>query len=135
MDAEVHPQQAVALGVDARTHLIKKIVTIGKRQDLLHGHGHGCTAGLLLPHLTRHTAGRLMGRYRVHAVVDVFQVHLPVASHGVAQNPTGHFQSAHGRALHHVVNGTQSIAKVSVKVQAFRAQTHKDKFAVNVHTG
>ena len=51
----------------------------------------------------------------------------------VAQHPTGHFEFALGRALHHVVQGGEGFAKKIRKRFALGGQAAKHKVAVNLN--
>ena len=100
MDAE----HAVAVRVGAPAHAVEEVVAGAERQDLLHRHRLRGVGRLVLPQAVRRVDRRLVRRHRVHRVVDVLEVDLPVAADHVAQARRRRCAGALRRAVDHVVD-------------------------------
>ena len=120
------------MGIDLGVEAAEEIVARCKGQHLFDGHGH-FFLGLLFPDCLGGPPRRLMGGHRVHGVVDVLKIHLPVAADDVANHTAGHHQAPAGRTISHVVQPLQRIAEVGREIDALSVQSHEDEIPVHGH--
>ena len=136
VDAGLGAQHAVAVGQNLGAHIGIEAVARAEGQQLLHGErGSGVARGQRLADIAGRGGRRFVRGNGMHRVVDVLEVHLPIASHHVAQRGAHHFQLAHWRARHHIVQrGQHGGIEIAVEVRPRLAQAHEHEALVIAHT-
>ena len=135
MDAELRAEDAVPVGQDPAAHPVEEVVAGAEGQDLLDRHRLGLVGGAPLPQRRRGAGGRLVGRERMHRVVDVLEVGLPVAADHRAQRRALDGEPARGGAVDQVVDRGQRLAEVGGEVDPARVDPGEDEVAVHRDAG